>query len=158
MDYDVAAAAGAGLIAGAAMAGGLYAGRAMLPRQMRMDLFLLLGTMMPVPVSRPMAYMAGAMMHAVASLGFGFAHVGVFVAADIDSDFAAWGLLFGAVHWLISGMALGMMPMVHPWVRDGRLENPGPFAMALGPMTAMGFLMLHLLFGVLVGVLYDAFV
>ena len=55
-------------------------------------------------------------------------------------------------------MALEMMPMIHPWVRDGRLENPGPFTAALGPMTAMGFLMLHLLFGVLVRASYEAFI
>jgi hypothetical protein len=93
------------------MAWVLYAGRTMTPSQMRMDLFLLLGTMMPVEMSRLMAY-----------------------------------------------MALGMMPMMHLWVRDGQLKNPGPFAAALGPMTAMGFLMLHLLFGVLAGAPYEAFI
>lgn len=158
LDYDIAAAIGVGLIGGVAMVVPLYMGRAMMPERMRMDLLLLLGTMMPVSLSRPMAYLSGAMMHAGASILFAFAHVGVFVAADIDSDFAAWGLLFGAVHWMLSGMMMGMMPIMHPLVRRGEMENPGPFATSMGMMTAMGFLMLHLLFGVVVAVLYEAFV
>ena len=40
-----------------------------------------------------------------------------------------------------------MMPLMHPLVAKGEMENPGPFALSLGPMTAIGFLMLHLLFG-----------
>ena len=55
-------------------------------------------------------------------------------------------------------MALEMMAMIHPWIRDGRLENPGPAAASLGPMTAIGFLMLHFLFGVLVRTSYEAFI
>lgn len=157
MQYEVAAAAGAGLIGGVAMVVPLYMGRAMMPAQMRMDLLLLLGTMVPAPVSRAMAYGLGGMMHAGASIAFAFAHVGVFAAADVDSDFPAWGLLFGAVHWALSGMALGIMPVLHPLVRTGELENPGPFATGMGLITAMGFLMLHLLFGVVVAVFYDAF-
>jgi len=42
---------------------------------------------------------------------------------------------------------------MHPRIKDGELENPGPFALAMGPM---GFLMLHLLFGVAVAALYEA--
>lgn len=157
MDYDSAAVIGAGLIGGGAMVVPLYMGRAMMPKQMRMDLFLLLGTMPPRPMPRSLVYPLGAMMHAVASIVFVFAHVGIFVAADIDSNLPAWGLLFGAVHWMIAGMAMGMMPMMHPLERRRELENPGPFALAMGPMTGMGFFMLHLLFGVLVATLYQAF-
>ena len=52
---------------------------------------------------------------------------------------------------------LGMMPMVHPRIRDGELQAPGAFALSYPKGTAMGFLMLHLIYGVLVGVFYDAF-
>lgn len=158
LDYDVAAIIGSGLLAGTIMAAVLYMGRAMMPEQMRMDLFYLLGTMMPLQVDKTMAYLLGAMMHAGASVLFAFAHVGVFELAEINSDLPLWGLLFGAVHWLISGMMMGMMPVLHPLVRAGSLENPGPFALSMGTMTALGFLMLHLLFGVLVGTFYEAFI
>lgn len=158
LDYDVAAIIGAGLLGGLIMIVALYMGRAMAPQQMRMDLLLLLGTMTPMRLARPMAYMAGAMMHAGASVLFAFVHVGIFEVVGINDDLVLWGLLFGLFHWMFSGMAVGMMPLVHPLVRSGEMENPGPFALSMGPMTAMGFLMLHLLFGAVVGALYEAFI
>ena len=36
------------------------------------------------------------------------------------------------------------------------MQAPGMFARNLPAMTVMGFLMLHLVFGLLVGVLYEA--
>ncbi len=44
MSFDGGAAIGAGLIAGAVMSVLLYMGIAMMPRQMKMNLFLMLGT------------------------------------------------------------------------------------------------------------------
>ena len=54
-------------------------------------------------------------------------------------------------------MALGMMPIMHPRIRAGELRAPGPYALGYPAGTAVGFLMLHLVFGVLVGALYDGF-
>ncbi len=155
MSFDGGAAVLAGLLGGAIMSALLYMGIAMMPRQMRMDLFLILGTMMFR--KGKMAYMAGAMMHAVMSIVFGLIHVAVFVAFDVEDSLAAWGVLFGIVHWMVSGMGLGMLPMVHPAIRRGEIDVPGAFALSYPPLTAMGFLMLHILFGVLVGAFYAAF-
>ena len=96
-------------------------------------------------------------MHATMSVAFALAHVGLYQAFDLDTNLAAWGLAFGAAHWVITGMALGMMPMMHPRIRNGTLQAPGAFAMGYPIGTAMGFLMLHLMFGVLVGVFYGVF-
>jgi hypothetical protein len=156
LDYDVAAIVGAGILSGAIMVVPLYLGRAMMPDLMRMDLFYLLGTMMPMRVERAVAYVLGAMMHAGMSVVFAFVHVGVFEVAEINDDLPLWGLLFGLVHWMISGTMMGMMPVMHPLVRAGETENPGAFALGMGATTAMGFLMLHLLFGVLVGTFYES--
>ena len=60
MDFDAGAAIVAGLIGGAAMGVLLYMGIAMMPRQMKMNLFLMLGTM--VFRDKEKAYVAGAMM------------------------------------------------------------------------------------------------
>jgi hypothetical protein len=54
-------------------------------------------------------------------------------------------------------MIAGMMPVMHPRIKDGSLEAPGAFAINYPMATTMGFLMLHLMFGVLVGVFYDVF-
>ena len=154
MDFEIGWAIGAGLIGGAVMVAVLYMGIAMMPNQMRMNLLLMLGTMMlPAGV---MAYVAGAMIHAGMSVAFGLIHAGVIAGADIESATAVWGLLFGLVHWAIVGMALGMMPLMHRGIQRQEIEAPGFYAISLGPVTAMGFLMLHLLFGLLVGVIYGA--
>lgn len=154
--FDGGLAIVSGLIGGLAMAMLLYMGIAMMPSQMRMNLFRLLGTMM-LP-DGAMAYMAGAMMHAFMSIVFGVVHAAIYRAAGLESELAAWGLLFGAIHWLIVGMALGMMPMMHLGIRSRIIQAPGMFALGYPRMTAGWFLMLHLLFGVLVGVIYQVLI
>ena len=155
MDYSVGAAIGAGLVGAAAMLVPLYMGILMFPRQMTMNILYILGTMMGTR-HKAMAYTVGVEMHAVMGIAFGLAHAGVFLGLDIDSNEAAWGLLFGFGHWIIVGMGLGMMGIMHPRMRSGELPAPGAYAKDSPPMTMMGFLMLHLLFGVVVGVLYAA--
>mgnify|MGYP001399134042 FL=1 len=66
--------------------------------------------------------------------------------------------MFGFGHYLISSMALGMMPVIHTMIRSGRLQNPGLFAKGYPAATAMEFLMLHLLFGVVVGTICEVLI
>ena len=152
MDFEPEWAILAGLVGGAVMAIMLYMGNILMPQQMKMNLFMMLGTMV-LPVGAA-AFLMGAMVHAGMSVVFGLIHGGVFAALDIDSAEAAWGLLFGLVHWAAAGMALGMLPLMHPRMRSGEIDEPGFYALRYPPVTAMGFLMLHLVFGVIVGVLY----
>ena len=154
MEFDAGAAIVAGIIGGVIMSVALYMGIAMMPRQMKMNLFMMLGSMM-LPVGAA-AFVMGAMAHAGMSVVMGLIHGAVFAAADIDSAEWAWGLLFGLVHWASVGMALGMLPLMHPRIRSGEVDAPGFYALNFPPMTAMGFLMLHLVFGALVGVLHGA--
>ena len=55
-------------------------------------------------------------------------------------------------------MSLGVMRIMHPLVRGGDMDDPGAFALGFPPMTAMGFLMLHIVYGISVGAFYEAFV
>ncbi|MFQ6027419.1 MAG: hypothetical protein ACE5Q6_08000 [Dehalococcoidia bacterium] len=153
---DVVSAIIAGLVGGAAMAAILYLGIGMMPNQMKMNQFRLLGTMM-LP-DGAMAYVGGAMIHAVMSIVFAIIHVALYAAFGLDSNLVVWGLLFGAVHWAVVGMALGMMPMMHVGIKNGTIGAPGAFAMGYPMMTTGGFLMLHLVFGLLVGLVYGALV
>ncbi len=169
MGFDGGAAVAAGLIGGAAMGVLLYMGIAMMPRQMKMNLFLMLGTMMARGGTvayagggatfrgKTVTYATGAMIHAGMSVVFGLIHVGFITAFGLETSLAAWGVLFGFVHWIVVGMGLGMMRLMHPLIRSGDMEAPGPFALGYPPMTAAGFFMLHILFGVVVGALYTAF-
>ena len=156
MDLDIVAAIVAGLIGGGVMAVLLYMGIWMMPTQMKMNLFQMLGTMM-VPAGT-MAYVAGAMMHAVMSIVFGLIHASLYVAFDIDSNFLGWGLLFGFGHWVMTGIGLGMLPRMHPAIRRGDMQAPGAFAMNYPRATAIGFFMLHLVFGVVTALVYEGLI
>ncbi len=155
MDFETGPAIGAGILSGTIMAMMLYMGIAMMPRQMKMNLFLMLGTMMVRDTK--MAYVAGAMMHAMMSIVFGLLHVAFYQAFDLESSLVAWGIVFGLVHWFVTGMMLGMVPVMHPLMRAGTMDAPGAFALGYPRATAMGFLMLHLVFGILVAAFYTAF-
>ncbi len=152
---DFPAMLGAGLLGGLAMTAVLYMGIAMMPSQMKMNLLYLLGTMMFKQTM--VVYMMGIMAHAAMSILFALIHVGIYEAVDLETNLAAWGLLFGFGHYMVSGMAMGMMPMMHAGIRSGNVQAPGAFATGYPKATSMGFLMLHLLFGVLVAVFYDVF-
>jgi len=45
---------------------------------------------------------------------------------------------------------------MHPLMRSGQMRAPGLFVSNLPKMTVMGFLMVHLVYGVVVAALYDA--
>ena len=153
---DTGAAVIAGLLAGLIMIVPMYMGLAMMPRHMKMDLLKLMGTMM-MPLSR-FTYPVGLMLHLSMSIVFALIHVVLYDAFDINSAFAAWGILFGLGHALISGVGFGLMPMMHRGIKDGIVEAPGFMALSYPSATTSGFVMVHVLFGVLVGVFYEAFI
>ena len=155
LDYNALAAVGAGLIAGGVMLIPLYLGRMMMPAQMKMDLLKMLGTMM-MPVSG-MTYGIGLVIHAMMSIIFASAHAAFYFWLDIEASYAT-GLLFGLIHFGATGLFFGMLaPSIHRGIKDGSVEAPGFFALKLGMMTAMGALIVHLLYGLLVGGLYESF-
>lgn len=156
VEFQFGEAAAAGLIGGGVMLVMLYAGIAMMPTRMRMNLLLMLGGMMGLTGGG--AYLAGLMIHGALSVLFGVAHAAVFSVGDIDDLVLLWGLAFGVAHAVFSGVMLGFMPMMHPLIRAGRMDAPGVLALRLGGSTAMGFVMLHIVFGAVVAVLYRSLV
>ena len=87
MEFDAGAAIFAGIMGGIIMAPILYMGIAMMPRQMKMTLFLMLGTMMVEDAK--MAYSAGAMMHIGMPVVFGLIHVALYEAFGLESALVA---------------------------------------------------------------------
>ena len=67
----------------------LYAGMAMMPDRMHMNLLLLLGTMMGA--RGPAAYVVGLMIHLVNGAAFGIIHAAAFGVGDIDDLVLLWG-------------------------------------------------------------------
>ncbi|MBT4125095.1 MAG: hypothetical protein HOJ22_03030 [Chloroflexi bacterium] len=155
MEYNSSAALTAGILGGLAMLVPIYLGRMMMPEQMKMDLLKMLGTMM-MPVGG-MTYGVGLMIHLVMSLIFASAHAAFYLWLDIESSYAI-GIVFGIVHFIGTGMFFGMIgPSIHRGIKDGAVAAPGFFALKLGMPTAMGALVVHILFGLLVGGLYESF-
>ncbi len=156
MELDIGAAAIAGLVAGTVMSVLLYAGVAMMPEQMKMNLFKMLGSMMTM--SSPAVYVVGAMVHGVMSIVFGIIHAFFYDVFSLESGLIAWGLAFGVVHWLIVGMGFEMLPSMHPAIKRGEVAAPGAFATNYPMMTTVGFFMLHIVFGLVMGASYEALV
>jgi uncharacterized membrane protein YagU involved in acid resistance len=66
-----------------------------------------------------------------------------------------WGAIFGAGHWLVAGAMMGSMPMMHAGIKAGVIEAPGIFMLNRGGMMAfMGGLMGHIIFGLVVALVY----
>ena len=154
MDFEIGAAIAAGAVATVAMTVLMYMGKAMLPRQMPMNILYMLGSM--VRSSTGPAYLIGTMMHAVNGIAFALIHTGLYQAFDLEEGLVGWGLLFGLGHWVVFGMAMGMMRFIHPMVRRGQLADPGLFLLRYPMMNVMGALMAHLVFGLVLGALYEA--
>jgi len=92
-------------------------------------------------------------------MGIMFALVYTFLWS-IGIGSATWvnGLLFGGVHWLVAGLVMGMIPMMHVGIKRGEVKAPGLWMTNNGGMMAfVGGLIGHLVFGVVVALVYNLF-
>ncbi|MFW6195643.1 MAG: DUF6789 family protein [Chloroflexota bacterium] len=156
MEWDAGAAVLAGIVGTLVMTAVLYAGKWMLPEQMPMDILRMQGTMMTRNVGA--AYVIGAMTHTVMGIIFALIHTALYHALGIEEGLLGWGILFGAVHWVIARMGFSMMGAMHPLMKSGEMTTPGPFAKNYPMMTVVGFLMLHVIYGLVVGSVYEGIV
>ncbi len=71
-------------------------------------------------------------------------------------DRATWvlGLIGGVIHWVIAGIMLPIMDGMNRCVQDDRIRGFGAFGKNYGAMMIAGFLIGHLLYGLIVGWLY----
>jgi len=75
-------------------------------------------------------------------------------AAGIGSAGVLWGIVFGIGAFVVAGLAMPMMLSMHPQVQAGNMPNPGLFMSRMGMMATVGSLMGHVLFGLVVGLVY----
>jgi hypothetical protein len=137
----------AGVIGGAVMSALMWMGRLM---GMPANLEMMLGTMATDPGTT--AWIIGLVMHLTISgfigliYGWAFEHI---------THRAGWlvGAAFGIVHTIPAGLAMGMMPMMHPRMPTP-IMPPGSFMSAMGAMGVLAELMLHLAYGAVVGAVY----
>lgn len=118
----------------------------------KMDIVSLLGSMFSAK-SNPVL---GWTMHLM--MGVVFALVYVFIWS-LGFGAATWGigLIFGVVHWLIVGMIMGMIPMLHVGIKSGAVKAPGLWMTNNGGVMAfMGGLVGHAIFGAVTALVYAA--
>lgn len=100
----------------------------------------------------------GWVMHLMMGVIFGIIYAALW-GVGIGSVSAVSGLIFGIVHWLVVGLMMGGMPMMHAGIKAGTVSVPGVFMFKNGGMMSfMGGLMGHIIFGVVVAVVYGLFV
>ncbi len=133
----------AGLVGTAAITPLLYMGPMMgMPR---MDMVGMLGTMVAPPGAA--AVVLGTVMHFALGAIFAIVYAGLW-ASGAGAPTWLWGLIFGLVH---AGIVRGLLPMVM------RMHPRRP-EMALNGRATMGVFMGHLVFGLVVALVYRAVV
>ncbi len=81
---------------------------------------------------------------------------GAFALADVSNQLWLWGLLGGSILWVIAGLFMGIIPMMHPEI-PARQPAPGFFVMNCGVPDVVTFFVGHLIYGVVVGIVYALF-
>lgn len=146
-----------GLVGGVAFLAVVYMGLAI--AMTRMNFLHILGTMMAPNGSAGVVYGVGFMAHMMLSAVFGLAHAGLLHAIGVDSvgEGIGWDAVIGTGHGVVILGAMPMMlTMMHPLVRKGAMERPGPAMVGFGAGTPLGSLMAHAAFGVVTGAIYVA--
>ncbi|OMQ16649.1 hypothetical protein A7K94_0201010 [Modestobacter sp. VKM Ac-2676] len=166
MDFEFWPAVLAGLAGGVVMS----ALMAMMRKagKTQMDMALIEGAMFTGDRGR--AKVIGLMMHLVvlSALVIGSLYALLFTWLEVESGNAWWvGGLLGIAHGLIAGVAMAVLPAVHPRMHAGastapadvsgspvELEPPGAFAKNYGGATPPGLVMAHVVYGLVVGLVY----
>jgi hypothetical protein len=128
---------------------------AMAPRMgmPKMAIWEMLGSMFNKDGNNTLGWIAHFMMGAI----FAIIYAALW-SAGVGSISAGSGVLFGAVHFLIVGLVMGGMPMLHAGIKAGTVQAPGVYMLNVGVMGFMGGLIGHVIYGVVVALVYGLFI
>lgn len=127
----------------------MFLGRAAMG--MDVNLEMMMGTMFLEP--GPAAWILGFAMHLMVSGLIALAYAWGFETVTKRAD-AGRGAAFSLVHILIAGVVMGaMIPVVHRLIPE-QMPGPGFFLANHGTMGVVAFVVLHLVFGAVVGAMY----
>lgn len=137
-----------GVIGGAVMTVLLALARAM---GMPANISMLLGTMVGL-MPGPGAWVVGFIIHLVLSgvvaflYGWGF--------EQLTHRAGSWvGAGFSVIHFILAGLFLGLIPALHPAIPT-QMSAPGIFMSNLGAAGVVAFIVLHVIYGLIVGTTY----
>jgi hypothetical protein len=119
----------------------------------KMAIWEMLGTMF----SKEGNLALGWIMHFMMGVIFAIIYAALW-AAGIGSATLLSGVVFGAVHFLIAGLMMGGMPMLHAGIKAGTVKAPGVLMLNSGAMGFMGGLVGHAVYGLVVALVYGLFV
>jgi len=119
----------------------------------KMDIVGMLGSMFDPTGNRGLGWVIHMMM------GIVFAIVYAMLWNVFGGVSVATGAIYGIGHWLITGTMMGGMGMMHAGIKAGTVKAPGVLMFNNGGMMGfMGGLIGHAIFGVVVALVYGAFV
>lgn len=143
----------AGLVATIVMTILMYMGKAM---GMRMDMPRILGLMFAQPEHRGSIYTIGMIVHLMIGVIFAIIYGLLFNLFGIPANWL-WGAVFGLIHGIVIGLMLPIMPSIHPRMGGSNvLPRLGAFASNYGSMIPVAWIVLHIIFGAVIGWLYSA--
>jgi len=99
----------------------------------------------------------GWVMHFMMGVIFAIIYAALWVAG-IGSATLLSGVVFGVVHFLIAGLMMGGVPMMHAGIKAGTVQAPGVLMLNSGAMGFMGGLVGHAVYGLVVALVYGLFV
>ena len=110
----------------------------------KMDIVGMLGSLFTT--NKGLATALGLMAHFVAGVVFAIIYA-LLWSVGIGSATWLWGLVFGAVHGIVAIVMVPLLMRMHPRAPE----------MAGGAMAKAGMLMAHLVYGLIVALVYAAF-
>lgn len=119
----------------------------------KMDIVGMLGSMFNPTGNRNLGWVMHMMM------GIVFAIIYALLWRVFGGVSVATGAIYGIGHWLITGTMMGGMGMMHAGIKAGTVKAPGVLMFNNGGvMGFMGGLIGHAIFGVVVALVYGAFI
>ncbi len=127
---------------------------AMAPRMgmPKMAIWEMLGTMF----SKEGNLALGWIMHFMMGVVFAIIYAALW-AAGIGSATLLSGVIFGVAHFLVAGLMMGGIPMMHAGIKAGTVKAPGVLMLNSGVMGLMGGLIGHAVYGLVVALVYGFF-
>lgn len=138
-----------GVIGGAVMSLMMALGRSMMGMQANLE--MMLGTMFGAAPG-PGTWLLGFGMHLMISALIALIYAWGFERLTHRGGWQM-GLGFGVIHAVIGGVAMGMMPAIHPLIPE-QMPAPGAFMSNLGMMGIVAEFVLHMVYGAIVGATY----
>ncbi len=118
------------------------------------DVARLWGTMLYVHGSG--GRLLGLLIHLVGSGAIALIYAWIFARIGAAKHLWSWGLLGGAIHWVFAGLFMAILPAMHLEIPEQR-SAPGLFVTNFSLPDVLTFLIGHLLYGLVVGILYASF-